>query len=196
LPVILSHYRTFAKTVLLGGNARSTDAISGWDGAMSGTIMWFTSSGEVFKTSVSELIALGWVSIARDCRAQLFVRSKLVRFYRVRVQHRSAAAACGCWWTLSLRHKTVSTERAQHTEIPLPRDKEPLRFDSTRQWYRLCEAKEWTLPRAAATRNQYRALNDILINEVLINQDPRCTGRLWGPTQLPIQWISEAISDG
>jgi hypothetical protein len=30
------------------------------------------------------------------------------------------------------RHKSVSTERAQHTEIPLPRDKEPLRFGSTR----------------------------------------------------------------
>jgi hypothetical protein len=30
------------------------------------------------------------------------------------------------------RHKTVSTERAQHTEIPLPRDKEQLRFGSTR----------------------------------------------------------------
>jgi hypothetical protein len=29
-------------------------------------------------------------------------------------------------------HKTVSTERAQHTEIPLPWDKEPLRFGSTR----------------------------------------------------------------
>jgi hypothetical protein len=29
------------------------------------------------------------------------------------------------------RHKTVLTERAQHTEIPLPRDKEPLRFGST-----------------------------------------------------------------
>jgi hypothetical protein len=28
--------------------------------------------------------------------------------------------------------KTVSTERAQHTEIPLPRDKEQLRFGSTR----------------------------------------------------------------
>jgi hypothetical protein len=34
--------------------------------------------------------------------------------------------------TLSLRHKTVSTETAQHTEIPLPRDKEPFRFGSTR----------------------------------------------------------------
>jgi hypothetical protein len=30
------------------------------------------------------------------------------------------------------RHKVVSTERAQHTEIPLPRDKEPLLFGSTR----------------------------------------------------------------
>jgi hypothetical protein len=30
------------------------------------------------------------------------------------------------------RHKNASTERAQHTEIPLPRDKEPLRFGSTR----------------------------------------------------------------
>jgi hypothetical protein len=29
-------------------------------------------------------------------------------------------------------HKTVSTERAQHAEIPLPRDKEPLRFGSAR----------------------------------------------------------------
>jgi hypothetical protein len=29
------------------------------------------------------------------------------------------------------RHKTVSTESAQHTEIPFPRDKEPLRFGST-----------------------------------------------------------------
>jgi hypothetical protein len=28
-------------------------------------------------------------------------------------------------------HKTVSTGRVQHTEIPLPRDKEPLRFGST-----------------------------------------------------------------
>jgi hypothetical protein len=30
------------------------------------------------------------------------------------------------------RYKTVSTERAQHSEGPLPRDKEPLRFGSTR----------------------------------------------------------------
>jgi hypothetical protein len=30
------------------------------------------------------------------------------------------------------RHKTISTERTQHTEIPLPRDKEPLRFGSRR----------------------------------------------------------------
>jgi hypothetical protein len=29
------------------------------------------------------------------------------------------------------RHKTFLTERAQHTEIPLPREKEPLRFGST-----------------------------------------------------------------
>jgi hypothetical protein len=29
-------------------------------------------------------------------------------------------------------HKTVSTEKAQHTEIPLPRNKEPLRFGSIR----------------------------------------------------------------
>jgi hypothetical protein len=31
-----------------------------------------------------------------------------------------------------VRHKTVSIERAQRTEIALPRDKEPLRFGSTR----------------------------------------------------------------
>jgi hypothetical protein len=30
------------------------------------------------------------------------------------------------------RHKTVSTERAQHTDTHLPRDKEQLRFGSTR----------------------------------------------------------------
>jgi hypothetical protein len=52
--------------------------------------------------------------------------------YRVRVQHRSAAAAWSCWSMLFLSHKTVSTERAQHTEISLPRDKEPFRFGSTR----------------------------------------------------------------
>jgi hypothetical protein len=52
--------------------------------------------------------------------------------YRVRVQHWTSAAACGCWSTLFLRHKTVSTEGAQHTEIHLPRDKKPLRFGSTR----------------------------------------------------------------
>jgi hypothetical protein len=50
----------------------------------------------------------------------------------VRVQHWSTAAACGCKSKLFLRHKTVSTEKAQHTEIPLPRDKEPLRFGSVR----------------------------------------------------------------
>jgi hypothetical protein len=27
-----------------------------------------------------------------------------------------------------VRHKTVSNERAQHTETPLPKDKEPLRI--------------------------------------------------------------------
>jgi hypothetical protein len=42
---------------------------------------------------------------------------------RFRFQHRSPDADGG--------HKTVSTEGAQHTEIPLPRDKEPLRFGST-----------------------------------------------------------------
>jgi hypothetical protein len=44
----------------------------------------------------------------------------------------SCPATWGCWWTLFLRHKTVSTEGAQHTEIPLPRDKELLWFGSTR----------------------------------------------------------------
>jgi hypothetical protein len=38
------------------------------------------------------------------------------------------------------RHKTVSTERAQHTEIPLPRDKEPLRVGSTRA--KFCRARQ------------------------------------------------------
>jgi hypothetical protein len=69
-----------------------------------------------------------------DCAWLL--RGKLVPLFmlnnRVRVQHRSAAAARGCCWTLFLRHKTVSTERAQHIEIPFQRDKEPLRFGSTR----------------------------------------------------------------
>jgi hypothetical protein len=64
-------------------------------------------------------------ALSCSCAASSFV-------CRVRVQHRGAAAACGCWSTLFLRHKTVSTERTQHTVIPLPRDKEPLRFGSTR----------------------------------------------------------------
>jgi hypothetical protein len=41
-------------------------------------------------------------------------------------------ASRGSRVTLFLRHKTVSTERAQNTEIPLQRDKVPLRFGSTR----------------------------------------------------------------
>jgi hypothetical protein len=76
--------------------------------------------------------ALSRVSIARSCScaANLFVC--LCVNNRVRVQHRSAATACGSLSTLFLFHKTVSSKRAQHTEIPLPRDKEPLRFGSTR----------------------------------------------------------------
>jgi hypothetical protein len=74
-------------------------------------------------------------SAARICSCaatRLFV-------YRVRVQHRSAAAACGCWWTLSLRHKTVSTERTQHTEIPLPREKTaPILLDTRQVRVRQC----------------------------------------------------------
>jgi hypothetical protein len=49
-------------------------------------------------------LSLGWVSIARAWRAQLSVRRKLVRLFTVFV----------------------------YTEIPLPRDKKPLRFCSTR----------------------------------------------------------------
>jgi hypothetical protein len=41
-------------------------------------------------------------------------------------------ASRGSRVTLFLSHKTVSTERAQNTEIPLQRDKVPLRFGSTR----------------------------------------------------------------
>jgi hypothetical protein len=67
--------------------------------------------------------ALSWVSIARQTRS--FV-------YCVRVQHRSAADACGCRSTLFLSHKAISTERSQHTEIRSPRDKELLRFGATR----------------------------------------------------------------
>jgi hypothetical protein len=103
-----------------------------------------------FKLSILILVESYWfletqailsrASVARGCRAQLFVRGKLIRlFMRVRVQHRSAAAARGCLSTLSVisrenaeRYKTVSSERAQHTEIPLPLDKEPLRFGSAR----------------------------------------------------------------
>jgi hypothetical protein len=84
----------------------------------------------------------------------------------------------GCLSTLSLSsrenaesHKTVSTGGAQHTEIPLPRDEEPLHLarhaPSSRTavfvlpraatWYRLCEAKQRTSPRAAAANNRYPA---------------------------------------
>jgi hypothetical protein len=53
------------------------------------------------------------------------VRGKLVRLFTVFVSSIEARL-------LILSHKSVSTERAQHTEILLPRDKEPLRFGSTR----------------------------------------------------------------
>jgi hypothetical protein len=73
-----------------------------------------------------------------DC-AQLFMRGKFVRLFTVFVssnearQPRAAVdrhCSCAAKETPE-RHKTVSTERAQHTEIPLPRDKESLRFGST-----------------------------------------------------------------
>jgi hypothetical protein len=95
---------------------------------------------------------LGWVLIARSCScaANPFVCLPC------------PASKRGCWSTLSLSHKTVSTERAQHTEIPLPRGKEQLRFASAvfvlpraTTWCRLCEVKQRILPRAAAARNRY-----------------------------------------
>jgi hypothetical protein len=70
----------------------------------------------------------------RGCREQLFVRGKPVRLFTVFVSSIEARL-----WLLidavphfSERHKTVSTERAQHIKIPLPRAKDPLRFGSTR----------------------------------------------------------------
>jgi hypothetical protein len=77
---------------------------------------------------------------------------------------------------LFLSHKTVSTERAQHTEIPLPRDKELLRHASSSPaavfvlpraatWYRLCEVKQRTFltwePRAIDIR-LYKYITQLL----------------------------------
>jgi hypothetical protein len=38
---------------------------------------------ELVRFSCCELLLLGWVSIAHGCRAQLFVRGKLVRLFTV-----------------------------------------------------------------------------------------------------------------
>jgi hypothetical protein len=66
------------------------------------------------------------------------------------------------------RHKTVSTERAQHTTIPLPRDKEPLRFGSKRAKFVLGSIRSATRGNMVSTlrskatnfvaRNRYPAL--------------------------------------
>jgi hypothetical protein len=71
---------------------------------------------------------LGCVSTARGCRAQLFVRGKLVRLCRG-TKNRSDLA----------RHAPSSRAAT---------------------WYRLCEAKQRTLPRAVAVRNRYPTLKN------------------------------------
>jgi hypothetical protein len=68
------------------------------------------------------------------------------------------------------RHKTVSTERAQHAEIPLPRVKEPLRFGSSRAKFEHGYVRSATRGNMVstlrgkatniATRSRYTALND------------------------------------
>jgi hypothetical protein len=60
-------------------------------------------------------------------------RGKLVRFvYALITVFVSSIEARQPRPAVDRRHKTVSTERAENTEIPLPRDREPLRFGSTR----------------------------------------------------------------
>jgi hypothetical protein len=74
------------------------------------------------------------VSIARGGRAQLFVRGKLACLpYTCPASKRGSRVRLliDAIPQFSERHKTVSTERAQQTEIPLLRVKEQLRFGST-----------------------------------------------------------------
>jgi hypothetical protein len=91
-----------------------------------------TVSRPMLEPNTSQIRMKVIIDCARLPHAAVRARQTRSIVYRVRVQHRSAAAACGCWSTLFLTHKTVSTERAQHTEIPLPRDNKPLWFGSTR----------------------------------------------------------------
>jgi hypothetical protein len=68
---------------------------------------------------------------ARQTRSFVFV---LITVFLSSIEARQLRAA------VDRRHKNVSTETAQHTEIPLPRDKEPLRFGSTRASF--CRARQ------------------------------------------------------
>jgi hypothetical protein len=85
------------------------------------------------------------------------------------------------------RHKTVSIERVQHTEIPFPRDKEPLRFGPTRTKFARdsvrCAARGNMVStlRGKATnidsRNQYPALNvrrDINTEDLFVGRRSWC----------------------
>jgi hypothetical protein len=102
------------------------------------------------------LQSLSWVSIARGCRA----RKTRSFVYRVRVQHRSAAVDWLCSTATRpsqlKEHSTLkSLCRGTKNRSDLARHAPSSR---TATWYRLCEAKQRTLPRAAAARNRYPTL--------------------------------------
>jgi hypothetical protein len=100
-----------------------------------------------------------------DC-ARLFMRGKLVRLFmrnnRVRVSSIEREIT-------PKRHKTVSTERAQHTEITLPSSRAAVFvLPRAATWYRLCEAKQRTLPRAIDTRLNVMKLGIIFAFHCLV----------------------------
>jgi hypothetical protein len=111
----------------------------------------------LFHTSRSSHLTLG--SIARGYRAQLFVRSKLVRLLTVFVSSIEArqprAAVDG-----RCSSDTRPSQLKEHSTLKFLCRGTKNRSDLARhapssraaKWYRLCEAKERTLPRAAAAQ--------------------------------------------
>jgi hypothetical protein len=115
--------------------------------------------------------ALSWVSIVRGCHAQLFVRGKLVRLpcscpaskrgsrgrllIDVRKKHRNATRSSQLKKHSTLKSLCRGTKNRSDLARHAPSSRAAVfALPSAATRYRLCEAKQRILPRAAAARNR------------------------------------------